>query len=165
MIKNWFEELEALLRNGVNPEHMRFAKRYARKAKYHIDKVLKGVDKEAEETREMASSFFRLLEHKLNLNDRTDPPSKEEVKAAVGQLKDVGRFSIFVTAVILPGGVISLIGLELLARQYGINFSLIPSAFKKNKKEDEPSGQKPPPRQVTGGPTETGSPDISNILD
>jgi hypothetical protein len=153
MIKNWFEELEDLLRNGVSPEQRIFAKRYARKAKFHIDKVLKGVDKEAEETREMASSFFRLLEHKLNLNERTDPPSKEEVKAAVRQLKDVGRFSIFVTAVILPGGVVSLIGLELLARQYGINFSLIPSAFKKKKKEDDPSGQKNHPRQLTGGST------------
>ena len=140
MIKNWFEELEDLLKNGVNPEQKIFANRYAKKAKLHIDKVLKGVDKEAEETREMASSFFRLLEHKLNLNERTDPPSKEEVKAAVRQLKDVGRSSIFVTAVILPGGVVSLIGLELLARQYGINFSLIPSAFKRKKKEDDPSG-------------------------
>ncbi len=159
MIKNWFEELEDLLRNGVSPEQRIFAKRYARKAKFHIDKVMKGVDREAEETREMASSFFRLLEHKLNLNERTDPPSKEEVKAAVKQLKDVGRFSIFVTAVILPGGVVSLIGLELLARQYGINFSLIPSAFKKKKKEDDPSGQKNHPRQLTGGATGSESPE------
>ncbi len=157
MIKNWFEELEDLLRNGVSPEQKIFANRYARKAKFHIDKVLKGVDKEAEETREMASSFFRLLEHKLNLNERTEPPSKEEVKTAIKQLKDVGRFSIFVTAVILPGGVISLIGLELLAKQYGINFSLIPSAFKKKKKEDDPSGQEPPPRQLTGGSAEAES--------
>jgi hypothetical protein len=157
MLKNWFEELEDLLRNGVSPEQKIFANRYARKAKYHIDKVLKGVDKEAEETREMASSFFRLLEHKLNLNERTEPPSKEEVKTAIKQLKDVGRFSIFVTAVILPGGVISLIGLELLAKQYGINFSLIPSAFKKKKKEDDPSGQEPPPRQLTGGSAEAES--------
>ena len=159
MIKNWFEELEDLLRNGVSPEQRIFAKRYARKAKYHIDKVMKGVDKEAEETREMASSFFRLLEHKLNLNERTDPPSKEEVKAAVKQLKDVGRFSIFVTAVILPGGVVSLIGLELLARQYGINFSLIPSAFKKKKKEDDPSGQENHPGQLTGGSTNSEPPE------
>jgi len=155
MIKNWFEELEDLLRNGVSPEQKIFANRYAKKARFHIDKVMKGVDKEAVETREMASSFFRLLEHKLNLNERTDPPSKEEVKAAVGQLKDVGRFSIFVTAVILPGGVISLIGLELLAKQYGINFSLIPSAFKKKKKEDDPSRQENHPRQLTGGSTES----------
>lgn len=148
MIKHWFDELEDLLRNGVTPEQKIFANRYASKAKFHIDKVLKGVDKEAVETREMATSFFRLLEHKLKLNERTDPPSKEEVKAAVGQLKDVGRFSIFVTAVILPGGVISLIGLELLAKKYGINFSMIPSAFKKNKKEDDPSGQENHPRQL-----------------
>ncbi len=159
MIKNWFEELEDLLRNGVSPEQRIFAKRYARKAKFHIDKVMKGVDREAEETREMASSFFRLLEHKLNLNERTDPPSKEEVKAAVKQLKDVGRFSIFVTAVILPGGVVSLIGLELLARQYGINFSLIPSAFKKKKKEDDPSGQENHPRQLTDWSTGSESPE------
>ena len=159
MIKNWFEELEDLLRNGVSPEQRLFANRYAKKAKVHLDKVLKGVDKEAEETREMASSFFRLLEHKLNLSNRPDPPSKEEVKAAVEQLKDVGRFSIFVTAVILPGGVISLIGLELLARQYGIKFSLIPSAFKKKKKEEDARGQDPPPRQLTGGEPEAPSPD------
>lgn len=159
MIKNWFEELEDLLRNGVNPEQKIFANRYARKAKFHIDRVLKGIDREAEETREMASSFFRLLEHKLNLNERTDPPSKEEVKAAVQQLKDVGRFSIFVTAVILPGGVISLIGLELLAKQYGINFSLIPSAFKKKQKEDDPSGQENHLRQLTGESTESEPPE------
>jgi hypothetical protein len=157
MIKKWFDELEDLLRNGVNPEQKIFANRYARKARFHIDKVLKGVDREAVETREMATSFFRLLEHKLKLNERTDPPSKEEVKAALRQLKDVGRFSIFVTAVILPGGVISLIGLELLAKQYGIDFSLIPSAFKKKKKEDDPSGQESEPKQLTGGSTQADS--------
>jgi hypothetical protein len=159
MIKHWFEELEDLLRNGVSPEQKMFASKYARKAKVHLDKVLKGVDREAEETREMASSFFRLLEHELNLSNRPDPPSKEEVKAAVEQLKDVGRFSIFVTAVILPGGVISLIGLELLARQYGINFSLIPSAFKKQKKNEKPSPQDFSPRQLSSGEHETKSPD------
>lgn len=159
MVRNWFEELEDLLRNGVSPEHRIFANRYARKAKYHIDKVLKGFEKEAVETREMASSFFRLLEHTLKLNERTDPPTKEEVKAALEQLKDVGRFSIFVTAVILPGGVISLIGLELLARQYDINFSLIPSAFKKKKKGEDPSRNEPPPRPLKGGSNQSGATD------
>ncbi len=159
MIKYWFEELEDLLRNGVSPEQKMFASKYARKAKVHIDRVLKGVDREAGETREMASSFFRLLEHKLNLSNRPDPPSREEVKAAVEQLKDVGRFSIFVTAVILPGGVISLIGLELLARQYGIKFSLIPSAFKKKKNEKKSSHQDHPPRQLPSGAPESNLPD------
>lgn len=134
-MNKWFREIEDLLRNGVSEENRLFARKYAAKAKGYVDKAMKGIDKEAEETREMASSFFRLLEHKLNLNERTDPPSKEEVKAAIEQLKDVGRYSVFITAVVLPGGVISLIGLEMLARNYGIKFSFIPSAFKKDKKK------------------------------
>jgi hypothetical protein len=159
MFRNWFEELEDLLRNGLSPEQRIFARLYARRAKYHIDKVLKGFHKEAVETSEMASSFFRLLEHTLKLNERTDPPTREEVKAALEQLKDVGRFSIFVTAVILPGGVISLIGLELLARQYGINFSLIPSAFKRKKKGEDPYRNDPPPRPLKGRSNRSGATD------
>jgi hypothetical protein len=135
-MRNWFREIDDIFRNGISEEHRIFATRYARKAKQHIDKAMKGFDQEAKETREMAQSFYRLLEHKLDLNERTDPPSREEVIAAVEQLKDVGRYSVFVTAVILPGGVISLVGLELLARRYGIDFSLIPSAFRKQKKAD-----------------------------
>ena len=150
-MNRWFKDIEDLLRNGINEENRLFANRYAIKARRFIDNTLKGIDQEALETREMASSFFRLLEHELKLNERTDPPSKEEVKAALQQLKDVGRFSIFVTAVILPGGVISLIGLELLARKYGINFSLIPTAFKKKKEEDKPSGEPPPPLPLAEG--------------
>ena len=141
-MNKWLVEIENLFRNGINEESKIFANRYARKARKFIDKTMKGIDKEAVETREMASSFFRLLEHELRLNDRTDPPSRDEVKAAVEQLKDVGRFSVFVAAVILPGGVVSLVGLELLARKYGIEFSFIPSAFHKEnntpRKDEEP---------------------------
>lgn len=139
-MNKWFKEIEDLFRHGVNPESPLFANRYAQKAGKFIDKTMKGIDQEAEETRDMASSFFRLLEHTLNLNDRTDPPSKEEVRAALDQLKDVGRYSVFVTAVILPGGVFSLVGLEMLAKKYGINFSFIPSAFRK-KEGDKDGGQ------------------------
>jgi hypothetical protein len=139
-MNKWLSEIEDLLRNGLSPESRVFANRYARKARGFIDRTMKGIDQEAEETREMASSFFRLLEHKLNLNERTDPPSKEEVRAAVEQLKDVGRYSVFVTAVILPGGVISLVGLEILAKKYGINFSFIPSAFRKKEKDPGENG-------------------------
>ena len=87
------------------------------------------------ETQEMAQSFFELLEHKLNLNERSEPPSKEEVKKALEQLLDVGRFSFFASVSILPGGGVSLIGLELLARKFGVKkFSLVPSSFKKKQK-------------------------------
>jgi len=150
-MKKWYKEIEDLFSKGVNPESPLFANRYAQKARGFIDKTMKGIDQEAEETRDMASSFFRLLEHKLDLNDRTDPPSKEEVKAAIEQLKDVGRYSVFVTAVILPGGVFSLVGLEVLAKKYGINFSFIPSAFRKQKKDpdDNPdSGHKHLPENL-----------------
>jgi hypothetical protein len=147
-MNKWFREIEDLLKKGVSEESRVFGNKYARKAKHFIDRTMRGIDKEAEETREMAVSFFKLLEHKLRLNERTDPPSKEEVREAVEQLKDVGRYSIFITAVILPGGVISLVGLEILARKYGINFSMIPSAFRKEKKKDgaeEQDGNFPEP--------------------
>jgi len=87
----------------------------------------------------MARSFFKLLEAKLDLSGHKDPPTEEEVKAAIEQLKDVGRFSFFTTMVILPGGVVSLLGMELLARKFGIRgFNLIPSSFRKQKKTNLP---------------------------
>ena len=131
-MSNWIKDFDNFMRNGITEEHKIFARRYARKAKQQVDKAMKGFDQEAEETKVMARSFYRLLEHKLDLSNRTDPPSKEEERAAVDQLKDVGRYSVFVTAVVLPGGVVSLVGLELLARKYEIKFSIIPSSFKKS---------------------------------
>jgi hypothetical protein len=81
-----------------------------------------------------------MLEAKLDLSGRTDPPTEEEVKAAIEQLKDVGRFSVFATLVILPGGVISLVGLELLARKFGIKgFNLVPSSFRKRRGSNLPA--------------------------
>ena len=136
MFNRYYRNIKTILRSGFSEEHRLFARRYASRAKEYIDEGMRGMNQEAEETRDMARSFFRMLEHKLNLNDRSNPPSKEEVKAAVEQLKDVGRFSFFVTAVLLPGGVFSLIGLELLAKKYGIHFTVIPSSFRKKKKGD-----------------------------
>lgn len=115
----------------------RFAKKYAAKTSELITEGVKSVGEEAEETEQMARSFFKMLEAKLDLSGRTEPPSEEEVKAAIEQLKDVGRFSIFTTLVILPGGVVSLLGLELLARRFGIkSFNLIPSSFRKKYKKN-----------------------------
>jgi hypothetical protein len=118
----------------------RFAKKYAEKTNKLISEGITAFGKEAEETEQMALSFFKLLEAKLDLSGRKEPPSEEEVKAAIEQLKDVGRFSFFTTMVILPGGVISLLGLEMLARKFGIKgFSLIPSSFRKQKKSNLPA--------------------------
>lgn len=124
------------VRNSGSPW---FARKYAMKTSRLIGKGIRAVGQEAEETEQMARSFFRMLEAKLDLSGRTDPPTEEEVKAAIEQLKDVGRFSIFATLVILPGGVISLAGLELLARKFGIRgFNLVPSSFRKKRKSNLP---------------------------
>ena len=124
----------------------RFAKKYANKTNKLISEGVAAFGKEAEETEQMARSFFKLLEAKLDLSGRKEPPSEEEVKAAIEQLKDVGRFSFFTTMVILPGGVVSLLGLELLARKFGIKgFNLIPSSFRKQKKSNLPAKPGPSP--------------------
>ena len=142
MKKDWIRQLQDSLEKGISAEHKLFARNYANKAKDFIDETMMGLDQEANETREMADSFFRLLSHKLQLDTRTEPPTREEVKAALEQLMDVGRFSVFITAVILPGGVISLIGLELLAKKFGIkNFTVIPSSFRKKKKTSPGNNQ------------------------
>ena len=81
------------------------------------------------------------MAHKLKLDERTEPPSEEEVKEAIEQLKDVGRVSFFATISILPGGALSLIGLEVLAAKCGVkNFTFIPSAFRKNADWHYPKG-------------------------
>lgn len=132
---------EAVLKLPLKDSHShRFARKYAAKTSNLITRGVKAVGQEAEETEQMARSFFKMLEAKLNLNGRTEPPTEEEVKAAIEQLKDVGRFSIFATLVILPGGIVSLLGLELLARRFGIKgFNLIPSSFRKKKKSNLPA--------------------------
>ena len=117
------------------------SQQYAITRKNIIEKTLAGFGKEARETKEMARLFFSLLEQKLRLNERSEPPSQEEVKAAIEQLKDIGRISVFASISILPGGGISLIGLELLARKFGIkNFTFIPTSFRK---KSDPSGGDP----------------------
>jgi len=120
-----------------------FARKYAAKTRVLLEEGVRAFGEEAGETEQMAVSFFKLLEAKLDLSGRTDPPSEEEVRAAIEQLKDVGRFSIFTTLVILPGGVVSLLGLEMLARKFGLKgFNLIPSSFRKKPKSNLPANPK-----------------------
>ena len=112
-----------------------FARRMARRMKVMILRTMKGIGQEARETKIMARTFFRMLENKLQLENRTQPPSKIEIQAAIDQLTDVGRFAIFSLISVLPGGGISLIALEILARKFGIrNFKLLPSVFRKSER-------------------------------
>ncbi|MGM0531252.1 MAG: hypothetical protein ACQER7_07870 [Bacteroidota bacterium] len=113
-------------------ERIGFAHRFAERAKNSAEEFLEGMGEEYHETVEMSQFFFKLLEEKLQLKERETPPSKEEVKKAIEQLKDMGRVGIFASVSILPGGGLSLLGLEILARKFGIkNFTFIPSSFRK----------------------------------
>lgn len=117
----------------VKKRDLFLASKYSKRTKAALYKVTKNTKTEVTETREMAGTFFRLLSNKLKLEERDTPPSEEEVRNAINQLKDIGRISVFASVSILPGGGFSLIGLELLARRFGIkNFTFVPSAFKKN---------------------------------
>lgn len=140
-ILNRIRQKSLQLKTAATDEHSR-GKEFAEKAWIAIQSGVQKVGNEAAETREMAQSFFRLLEHKLNMQERMVPPTEEEVKEALEQLKDVGRFSVFTTAVILPGGAISLMGLEYLARKFGIKFTFIPSSFRKNAEWKHPDGHR-----------------------
>lgn len=131
---------KSMRREGIGSrEHSR---KFAQKAMHLIDSGMRRMGNEASETKEMAQSFFRLLSHKLNMHERSDPPSEEEVLEAIEQLKDVGRLSVFTTAVILPGGAVSLLGLEMLARRFGIHFTFVPSSFRKNAEWSHPEGHR-----------------------
>ncbi len=122
--------------NAPNKKQLKAARRFASWAKKSVELTIDGMNKEADETREMGIAFFRMLNQKLRLNERDNPPTEEEVKKALEQLKDVGRISVFASASILPGGAVSLVGLELLARKFGVtNFTLIPSSFRNYKKK------------------------------
>jgi hypothetical protein len=115
-----------------NIKYKVLARRFAIKSKRAIKKGMDGLGQEAKETKEMTRLFFRMLGEKLHLDSRSTPPTKEEIKEAIEQLKDIGRFSVFSTISIIPGGGFSLIGLELLARKLGVkNFTFVPSAFRK----------------------------------
>jgi hypothetical protein len=135
------DQLKPIPKEGEKEEHLRFAGRFARKTKSILEDAWNGFGNEAIETKDMSVAFFRLLEHKLRLNEREEPPSKEEVKEAIEQLKDIGRLSVFASVSILPGGGVSLLGLELLARKMGIkNFTFIPSSFRRRNKIEKNEG-------------------------
>jgi len=131
----------------LEEEHVNFAYRFANGAKRSVEDFLQGMGEEYNETIEMSRFFFKMLDEKLQLRERESPPSKEEVKKAIEQLKDMGRVGVFASVSILPGGGLSLLGLEVLARKFGIrNFSFIPSSFRKrlykNSHEQEPDAGK-----------------------
>ena len=90
----------------------RFARKYAAKTNKLINEGVQAVGQEAEETEKMARSFFKMLEAKLDLSGRTEPPSEEEVKEAIEQLKDVG--SVLFVLFIRPHNILHLVSRPFL---------------------------------------------------
>jgi hypothetical protein len=129
----YFREINRLEGKGLRVKSWSFALFYLGKTSHLLKEGARRVGVEAYQTKQMANIFFRMLETRLDLKNRREPPTEEEVKEAIKQLKDVGRISLFATVSILPGGGFSLIGLELLARRFGIKgFTLVPSSFRKS---------------------------------
>ena len=113
--------------------------KFARVLKNKILQAFESIGQEADETKLMVNSFFRLLQSKLDIKKRKVPPTEEEIKSAIAQLKDIGKFSVVASIFMLPGGSLPLIGMELLAKKLGVkNFSLMPSAFKKKEENKNP---------------------------
>lgn len=57
---------------------------------------------EAVETRDMATTFGKILGKKLRLNKNGELPDEQEIKEAISQLKDIPKFLPFFTMVFLP---------------------------------------------------------------
>ena len=99
----------------------------AQKSKEAAIETGKGFAKEGKQTARMTKTFFRLLKSKLRYREGDPVPHHRTVKAAINQLKDVGRVSAVAAsfAVPIPG---LLLVLELTARRFGT--TIFPSALK-----------------------------------
>lgn len=89
---------------------------------------------EAVETRDMATTFGRILGKKLRLNKDGELPNEQEIKDAISQLKDIPKFLPFFTMVFLPvpgiteAYIFLAFTLEKLSKG---NISLLPSQISK----------------------------------
>jgi hypothetical protein len=89
---------------------------------------------EAVETRDMATTFGRILGKKLRLNKNGELPNEQEIKDAISQLKDIPKFLPFFTMVFLPvpgiteAYIFLAFTLEKLSKG---NISLLPSQISK----------------------------------
>lgn len=112
------EDLQESLRavsNGI--------KSLSSKVKSKVKIFMKAMGQEKEETKQMAMTFFAQLKSLVG----GKKPSKEEVSAALNQLKDLNKFAFNVAIFVLPLGTTTLITLQTIAQKFGI--SIFPSSF------------------------------------
>lgn len=93
-----------------------------------------GFKGEVEDNSEMISTFYHQLRYKLNIENREDIPTEEEMKKAIEQLKDIPKFTAIASTFLLPipGATIGYIylvrGIEKLTNN---KIDLLPDNFKK----------------------------------
>ena len=119
-----------------------FIKYKSNRAKDISKNLVGAFKKEGLETAEMASVFNRLLRKKLNLKNRKDTPTKEELDEALKQLKDVPKllpFAAVMLAAPIPGSstMYIIFGYFLNKKTKG-KINILPDSFYNvlNKKEE-----------------------------
>lgn len=88
---------------------------------------------ESVETRDMLRTFIKQGKGQLLLSKQTEPPTEEEIKQAIDQLKDLPRFLPFIVFVTVPvpGITESYVLLAVtLEKWLGEKFTLLPSSFR-----------------------------------
>ena len=96
------------------------------KVKAFINKSIysykQAIKRESQETKEMLLTFKDLLHSQIG--DKKEP-TKDDIKAAIKQLKDVGKMTILTPLFFLPGSFITIPLLVKLGKRYGID--ILPS--------------------------------------
>lgn len=128
--ESWLDEVvnDSTMDESVK-DLLKKGKKFADWAAEKLKAAKEGLKKEKVETKDMLKTFFSLLKRKLGLKDKNAVPTEEEIKAAISQLKDVAKVALVAAVLLgpLPGDEPILIGIELLARKFGL--TVFPSAL------------------------------------
>ena len=117
----------------------------SRKAKDVSKNVFNAFKSEGIETAEMASVFNRHLRQKLNLKNRKDNPTKEELDEALKQLKDIPKllpYAAVLLAAPIPGSsAMYTVFAYFLKKKSKGKINLLPDSFDDifNDREDKTS--------------------------
>jgi hypothetical protein len=101
---------------------------------HNFQKMRKATGAEMLETRDMALTLGRLLQHQIGIRKGQDLPSEEEIAAAFDQIKDLPKFLPFFSLVFFPVPGITEMYILLaysIERFSGETIRLLPSNFSK----------------------------------
>jgi len=101
---------------------IRKAKKFMRNAPYALAT-------DVELSKDAMDVFVRKFKEILNMDSRDFPPTKEEVRDALQQMKELGKAGFVAVALLgpIPGDEFILLGIELLARRFG--YSVLPRSL------------------------------------